>query len=56
LETMKPGQVLRVIVDHLPATESVPKSLKGEGNEVLNVSRINETDWQVIARKGGGAE
>jgi len=53
LETMEAGEVLRIIVDHLPATENVPKSLKGEGNEVLDVSRVNETDWQILARKGG---
>lgn len=52
LETMDLGQVLRVIVDHLPATENIPRSLKGEGNEVLDVRQINETDWQIIARKG----
>ena len=54
LETMDLGQVLRVIVDHVPATENIPKSLKGEGNEVLEVSRINDTDWQIISRKGKG--
>ena len=52
LETMEQGQVLRVIVDHIPATENIPKSLKGEGNEVLDVSQINETDWQIVTRKG----
>ncbi len=52
LETMEPGEVLKVIVDHVPATENIPKSLKGEGNEVMNVSQINDTDWQIIARKG----
>ncbi|MEE9610518.1 MAG: sulfurtransferase TusA family protein [Desulfatiglandales bacterium] len=55
LETMEPGEVLRVIVDHIPATDNIPKSLKGEGNEVLEVSQINETDWQIVARKGKGA-
>jgi TusA-related sulfurtransferase len=54
LETMDLGQVLRVIVDHLPATENIPRSLKGEGNEVLDVGQINETDWQIITRKGKG--
>lgn len=54
LETMEPGEVLRVIVDHVPATENIPKSLKGEGNEVMDVSQINDTDWQIIARKGKG--
>jgi len=53
LETINPGDVLKVIVDHLPATENIPKSLKGEGHEVLEVSKINETDWQIITRKGG---
>lgn len=52
LESMDPGQVLRIVVDHLPATNNVPRSLKGEGNEVLEVSRLNETDWQIFARKG----
>ncbi len=52
LESMEPGQVLRIIVDHIPATENVPRSLKGEGNEVLKVSQINETDWQILTRKG----
>ena len=52
LETMEPGEVLKVIVDHVPATENIPKSLKGEGNEVMDVSQINDTDWQIIAKKG----
>ena len=52
LETMEPGQVLKIVVDHLPATENVPRSLKAEGNEVLAVEQINESDWQIIARKG----
>lgn len=52
LETLEPGEVLRVILDHLPATKNVPRTLKSEGNEVLDVSRLNDTDWQIIARKG----
>ena len=52
LEAMSPGQVLRVLVDHIPATDNVPRSLKGEGNQVLDVSQVNDTDWQIIARKG----
>lgn len=53
LETLAAGEVLKIIVDHLPATENVPRSLKGEGNEVLDVSPINDTDWQIITRKKG---
>lgn len=53
LETLAPGEVLKVILDHQPASENVPRSLQGEGNEILDVSKFNDTDWQIIARKGG---
>ncbi len=52
LETLEPGEVLKVILDHQPAAENVPRSLQGEGNEVIDVSKVNDTDWQIIARKG----
>jgi TusA-related sulfurtransferase len=51
LEEMGLGQVLRVIVDHQPATENVPKSMTNEGHEVLEVGKVNETDWEIIVRK-----
>jgi len=51
LEMMEPGQVLRVIVDHLPAVENVPRSVKNEGHEVLGVEQVNETDWAITVRK-----
>ncbi|NOY53798.1 MAG: sulfurtransferase TusA family protein [Deltaproteobacteria bacterium] len=51
LETLSAGEILRIIVDHQPATENVPRSLRGEGHEVLEVSAVNETDWQIIAKK-----
>ena len=53
LEELEPGQVLRVIVDHLPAVENVPRSMAQEGNEVLEVARINDTDWSITIKKMG---
>ena len=50
LEDMKVGEVLRVIVDYPPAVCDVPKSLKNEGYEVLDVSAINNTDWAILVR------
>ena len=40
------------LIDHQPAAENVPRSLKGEGHEVLEVNKVNETDWWIIVRKG----
>lgn len=53
IEEMSPGQVLRVVVDHVPATRNVPRSMENEGNEVLDVSRLDGSDWQIVIRKGG---
>jgi tRNA 2-thiouridine synthesizing protein A len=53
LEMMEPGQVLQVIVDHLPAVENVPRSVTNEGHEILNVSQVNDTDWEIVVRKAG---
>jgi len=50
LEDMKPDEVLRVIVDYPPAVCDVPRSLKNEGYEILEVSPVNETDWAIVVR------
>ena len=50
LEEMRVGEVLRVIVDYPPAACDVPRSLKNEGFEVLDVSPINDTDWAILVR------
>lgn len=51
LEMMEPGQVLRVVVDHLPAVENVPRSAANEGHQILNVGQVNDTDWEIVIRK-----
>lgn len=52
LEDMESGQILKVIVDHEPATRNVPRSMENEGNKVIDISKINDTDWQIIVKKG----
>lgn len=51
VEGMDNEQVLEIIVDHLPAVENVPRSLENEGQEILEVSKINDTDWKILVRK-----
>jgi len=50
LEEMKPDEILRVLVDYPPAACDVPRSLKKEGFEVIEVSRVNESDWAILVR------
>jgi len=53
IEEMLPGQVLRIVVDHEPATRNVPRSMENEGNEILDICKLNDSDWQIVVRKGG---
>ncbi|RMD46883.1 MAG: sulfurtransferase TusA family protein [Aquificota bacterium] len=51
LEQMEPGQVLKVILDYKPSVENVPKSMREEGQEVLEIKEIGDNLWEVIVRK-----
>ncbi len=51
LEQMEPGQVLRILLDYKPSVENVPKSMREEGQEVLEVKQIGENLWEVVVRK-----
>lgn len=56
IEQIKPGQVLEVIVDHLPAIENVPRSMENEGHEVLDVKQISDREWGILVRKKSGEQ
>ncbi len=51
LEEMALDQVLEVVFDHEPALENVPRSLKNEGQKILAVDKINDTDWKILVKK-----
>ena len=51
LEEMEVGQVLRVVLDHLPAVDNCPRSFLNESQEIVGVEPVNETDWTVTVRK-----
>lgn len=55
LEELATGQVLRLIIDHEPAVSEVPKAMEFDGHKVLEVRRINQTDWEIIIQKQNGA-
>ncbi len=51
IEQMNIGEVLKVILDYYPSVENVPKSMKDEYQEVLDVKQIGENLWEVYIRK-----
>lgn len=54
LEHLEMGQVLKIIVDYEPAVREVPNAMEYEGHKVLEVKRLNETDWEIIIQKHDG--
>lgn len=53
LEQLETGEVLRVIVDNPRSAADVPRSLAGEGNEVLEVDQFTDREWAILVRKRG---
>ena len=51
LEELPIGALLRVIVDHEPATRNVPRSATEWGQEVLGVTRLTAHTWAIDLRK-----
>lgn len=50
LEALELGAELTVIVDHPAAAVNVPRSLAGEGQEVVSVEQVGRA-WHIVARR-----
>ncbi|MBI4666613.1 MAG: sulfurtransferase TusA family protein [Nitrospinae bacterium] len=52
IELMTPGQVLRIVTDHEPATKNVPRSMENEGHEILSPPhKIADNTWEFYIKK-----
>ena len=51
LEAMAVGSVLAVLVDHEPASRSIPKSAREWGQEVVAVEPAGDELWRIILVK-----
>jgi len=55
LEDLKLGQILKIVVDYEPAVSEVPKAMEYENHKILEVKRLNLTDWEIIIQKHNGS-
>jgi len=51
LEELPIGAVLRVVVDHEPATRNIPRSATEWGQEVIAVTSLSPHTWAIDLRK-----
>jgi len=54
LEEMKPGERLRVLVDHEPASRNIPRSAKEWGQTIVHVGPIGAGVWQILIERTVG--
>jgi tRNA 2-thiouridine synthesizing protein A len=54
LEELPLGAVLRVVVDHEPATRNIPRSATEWGQQVLGVTSLSPRSWAIDLRKRVG--
>lgn len=47
LKTLENGEVLEVIVDHLPSTINIPLAVKKDGHEVLSSEETDEGVFKI---------
>ena len=50
LEELPLGAELHILVDHAPAADNVPRSLKAEGQEVVSVTEEGAR-WRIVTIK-----
>ena len=51
LEALPIGGVLRVVIDHEPATRNIPRSATEWGQEVLGVTAVAPGRWAIDLRR-----
>jgi tRNA 2-thiouridine synthesizing protein A len=51
LEEMRPGERLRVIVDHEPASRNIPRSAREWGQTIVHVGPIGAGVWQILIER-----
>ena len=47
LKTLENGEVLEVVVDHLPSTINIPLAVKKDGHEVLSSEETDEGVFKI---------
>ncbi|MFW2331517.1 MAG: sulfurtransferase TusA family protein [Nitrospinota bacterium] len=52
IESINSGEILKIILDHQPASINVPKSLQNEGHEIVKgPDLIGNNLWEIYVKK-----
>jgi phosphate transport system ATP-binding protein len=51
LRALETGQVLKIVVDHYSSDNGVAKALEAKGHRIIEVKRLNQSDWEILIQK-----
>lgn len=51
LESLESGNILEVLVDNAESAANVPRSLKGEGHEIVGLKKKNNRQFFIQVKK-----
>ncbi|MEM0445038.1 MAG: sulfurtransferase TusA family protein [Nitrososphaerota archaeon] len=51
LGQIEPGAILEILIDNPPSCETVPKSIRNNGQEYLGIEKIGVSLWLIRARR-----
>jgi tRNA 2-thiouridine synthesizing protein A len=54
LEELRPGERLRVLVDHEPASRNIPRSAREWGQTIVHVGPLEAGVWQILIERTAG--
>jgi len=50
VKSMRPGEILEVLVDYPLSAERIPESVKKMGHEVLKVEKTGSSEWRILIK------
>jgi len=53
LKSMKPGEILEVIVDYPLSVERIPRTVEKMGHELLKIVKVGESEWKLYIKVKG---
>jgi TusA-related sulfurtransferase len=50
VKSMKPGEILEILVDYPLSAERIPETVKKMGHEVLKVDKTEASEWKILIK------
>ena len=50
VKSMKPGEILEVLIDYPLSAERIPRSMEKMGHKILKLEKTGESEWRILIK------